>query len=222
MNFTIYEENNKNILKLNILDEKICNYDCIFCPIGRGLKTDNIQNIDNTKQIITSIEEITKTNNIDMVFINSMGEALLHNDIQTIIDFLKEKNLYIKLLSNGYLLGIDKFKNIANLCNEVVGELKTIKEDDFHMYQRPIENYKIENLINNMAEFKKQYSGKFILEVTILNTINNNEESLLRIKEAINRISPDKVNIEKETNEIFIKKYGISDEELEQIKTILT
>ena len=37
-NFTykdIYIEDEKKVLEVNILPEKHCNFDCIFCPIGR-------------------------------------------------------------------------------------------------------------------------------------------------------------------------------------------
>lgn len=222
MNFQLYKGNNKNILKLNILDEKICNYDCIFCPIGRGKKTDKIQKIDNLQDIINELNLLINNNSIDLIYINSMGEALIHNEIIKIIAFIKQKNIRIKLLSNGYILGFKEFQTIANLCDEIVGELKTINNEDFYKYQRPIENYNIETLINNMANFKKQYEGKFILEVTILNNINNDNESLEKLKDAINKINPDELLIEKETNDIFIKKYGITNKELEDIKIKLT
>ncbi len=79
----------------------------------------------------------------------------------------------------------------------------------------------IDDLIKNMAEFKKQYSGKFILNITILNTINNDEKSLNKIKSAINTIKPDEIVIEKEEDVRFIKKYGISNQELIAINNFI-
>ncbi len=143
----------------------------------------------------------------------------MHNKIKEIIQFIKSKNIKIKLLSNGYIL--NKFKNIANLCEEVTGEIKAIKEVDFQKIQRPLESYTVDNLIKNMSEFKKQYSGKFILNITILNTINNDKESLNKIKSAINKIKPDEIVIEKEQDERFIKKYGIRNQEMIVIKEFI-
>ena len=31
----IYVEDGKKVLEMNILPEKYCNFDCVFCPIGR-------------------------------------------------------------------------------------------------------------------------------------------------------------------------------------------
>ena len=38
-NFTykeVYIEDGKRVLEINVLPEKYCNFDCIFCPIGRS------------------------------------------------------------------------------------------------------------------------------------------------------------------------------------------
>ena len=32
----IYVEDGKKVLEMNILPEKYCNFDCVFCPIGRS------------------------------------------------------------------------------------------------------------------------------------------------------------------------------------------
>ena len=38
----VYIEDGKRVLEVNILPEKYCNFDCIFCPIGRSKnKVDN-------------------------------------------------------------------------------------------------------------------------------------------------------------------------------------
>ena len=34
----LYTENEKKVLEINVLPEKYCNFDCIFCPIGRSKK----------------------------------------------------------------------------------------------------------------------------------------------------------------------------------------
>lgn len=34
----IYIEDGKKVLEVNVLPEKYCNFDCIFCPIGQSPK----------------------------------------------------------------------------------------------------------------------------------------------------------------------------------------
>ncbi len=88
------------------------------------------------------------------------------------------------------MLGRDEYIKIANKCDEVVGEIKVITEEDFQKIQRPIEGYTLVEYISNMASFNKQYKGKFIFEITIIKGYNDDEESIKKIKNIIKEISP--------------------------------
>ena len=162
-----------------------------------------------------------ENNKAELVFINSKGEALVNDKIGDIIDLIKSKGVPVRLLSNGYLLGRDEYIKIANKCDEVIGEIKAISEEDFQKIQRPIEGYTLEEYISNMILFNKQYKGKFILEVTIIKGYNDKEESINKIKNIINKLSPDKIIIERMNDERFKKKLGISDERFDEISKAL-
>ncbi len=218
----IYVEDGLRVLEVNILPEKYCNFDCIFCPIGRSYnKVDMPQSFDEMGSALRELESMIENNKAEVVFINSKGEALVNDKISNIIDLIKGKGLSVRLLSNGYLLGRDEYIKIANMCDEVIGEIKAISEQDFQKIQRPIAGYTLEEHISNMVSFNKQYKGKFILEVTILKGYNETEESIRKIKSAINKISPDKIVIERMNDERFKKKLGISDERLSEISKLL-
>ena len=103
------------------------------------------------------------------------------------------------------------------MCEEVIGEIKVISNEDFQKIQRPIAGYTFENHISNMKAFREQYKGKFILEVTILKGYNDDEESIEKIKNIIKEISPSKIIIARLEEEIFKNKLGITDERFEEI-----
>ena len=86
-----------------------------------------------------------------MIFVNSKGEALLNDRIDDIIDLIKAKGKTVRLFTNGYLLGRSEYMKIANSCDEVVGEIKGLSEEDFQKLQRPIEGYTLAEYISNMA-----------------------------------------------------------------------
>ncbi len=218
----IYIEDGRRVLEVNILPEKYCNFDCIFCPIGRSQnKVDTQKSFDDMDSSLKELESIIENAKAELIFINSKGEALLNDKIGDIIDLIKDKGLPVRLLSNGYLLGRDEYMKIANKCDEVVGEIKVIKEEDFQKIQRPIEGYTLEEYISNMISFNKQYNGKFILEITIIKGYNDDEESIQKIKNIIKKISPDKIIIARIEDEKFKKKLGISDERFEEISNVL-
>ena len=205
-----------------MLPEKYCNFDCIFCPIGRSKnKIDTQKSFDKIDSSLIELENMIENTKAELIFINSKGEALVNDKIGDIIDFIKAKGLPVRLLSNGYLLGRDEYMKIANKCDEVVGEIKTITEKDFQKVQRPIEGYTLAEYISNMASFSKQYKGKFLFEITIIKGYNDNEESIQKIKNIIKEISPDKIIVARMEDERFKKKLGITDERFEEISNAL-
>lgn len=214
----VYIEEGKRVLEVNILPEKYCNFDCIFCPIGRSKnKVDSPISFNEIDVDLNELENKIEETKADLIFINSKGEALINNKIDKIIRFIKNKGLIVRLLSNGYLLGKDEYKKIANDCDEVIGEIKVITEEHFQKIQRPIEGYTLDKYISNMALFNKQYNGKFIFEITIIKGYNYDEKSINELKDIITKINPDKVIVSRIEEEIFKKKLGISDEELQKI-----
>lgn len=218
----IYIEDGRRVLEVNILPEKHCNFDCIFCPIGRSQNKVDIQkSFDKIDSSLIKLENMIENTKAELIFINSKGEALVNDRIGDIVDLIKDKGISVRLLSNGYLLGRDEYIKIANKCDEVVGEIKVITEEDFQKVQRPIEGYTLAEYISNMISFNKQYKGKFIFEITIIKGYNDNEESIQKIKNTIKEICPNKIIIARMEDERFKKKLGITDERFEEISNIL-
>lgn len=215
----IYIEDDKRVLEINVLPKKHCNFDCIFCPIGRSkYKIDTQKSFDKIDKSLIELGKKLEDSKPDLVFINSMGEALIHDKIEEIINFIKSKGFTIKLLSNGYLLAKDEYMKIANKCDAVIGEIKVITEEHFKKVQRPIEGYTLEQYVKNMVTFNKQYKGKFIFEITIVKGYNDDDKSVEKIKDIIREISPNEVIVVRMDDEPFKKKLGISDERYEEIK----
>jgi wyosine [tRNA(Phe)-imidazoG37] synthetase (radical SAM superfamily) len=218
----IYIEEGKRVLEINILPEKYCNFDCIFCPIGRSKnKVDTQKSFDEIDRSLIELESRIENTKAELVFINSKGEALVNEKIIDVINVIKGKGLPVKLLSNGYILNRPEYKELANVCEEVIGEIKVVSNDDFQKIQRPIEGYTFEEHISNMKAFREQYKGKFILEVTILKGYNEDEESIQKLKNIIEDIAPDKIIIARMDDEIFKDKLGITDERFEEISKAL-
>jgi wyosine [tRNA(Phe)-imidazoG37] synthetase (radical SAM superfamily) len=217
----IYIEDGRRVLEVNILPEKYCNFDCIFCPIGRSQnKVDTQKSFDKIDSSLIELESMIENTKAELIFINSKGEALVNEKIINVINLIKGKELPVKLLSNGYILNRPEFKEIANMCEEVIGEIKVISNEDFQKIQRPIAGYTFENHISNMKAFREQYTGKFILEVTILKGYNDDEESIQKTKNIIKEISPSRIIIVRMEDDIFKKKLGITDERFEEISNV--
>lgn len=218
----IYIEDGRKVLEVNMLPEKYCNFDCVFCPIGRSQhKTDVQRSFPGTDNSIVELENNINALNPDLIFINSKGEALLNDRIDDIIDLIKANGKAVRLFTNGYLLGRSEYMKIANRCDEVVGEIKVLSEEDFQRLQRPIKGYTLAEYISNMAAFRRQYAGRFIFEITIIKGCSDGPGSIEKLKDIIREISPDKIIVAKINDKRFEKKFSITDERLEEISRAL-
>ena len=57
----VYIENGNRVLEVNILPEKYCNFDCIFCPLGRTKnKVDDLISFDNIMNSLNELESKIK------------------------------------------------------------------------------------------------------------------------------------------------------------------
>lgn len=216
----IYVEDGQKVLEVNILPEKYCNFDCIFCPVGRSHnKADSQKSFGKIDSSLAELECIIEKTKAELIFINSKGEALLNEKISDVIAFIQRKSMPVRLLSNGYLLGKNEYMKVANMCDEVVGEIKVITEEDFQKAQRPVNGYTLAEYVANMVAFNKQYKGKFILEITVIKGYNDDDASFQHIKDIVKRIAPDKISLARIEDERFKKKLGITDERFEEIAT---
>lgn len=65
----IYIEDGKRVLEVNILPEKHCNFDCIFCPIGRSYnKVDTQQSFDEMDDSLRELESMIENNKVSDAF----------------------------------------------------------------------------------------------------------------------------------------------------------
>lgn len=213
-----YVENGKRVLEINILPERYCNFDCIFCPVGRSPhKMDTAISFGDMDEDLQNLESLMVEADIDLVFINSKGEAFINEGLETLIDFVRGKGKKVKILTNGYLLGRTDTMAIASKCDEVFGEVKLITEETFKKVQRPLDGYTVKDHITNMASFNRQYGGDFILEVTLVKGYTDDDASVEALKGIIAEIDPQRLIVTRIEDEPFKKKLCVEEGRFEEI-----
>lgn len=213
----IYEDKaGQKVLRVNILPEKSCTFNCGICPLTKarwGETTDFGPIEDSLKDLGEKIKELQP----QVINLRGNGEPLTNDKIEKVIDFVHEQGLKVTLYSNGYLLGQDSHMVIASKCDEVMGCFMCLNERDFHRLHVGLPGYSCEGHIASMERFSKQYKGKFIMKVTIMKTYNESEERLPELKAALDRMQPDELEIETLAYGKAAKILGVSDERLQEV-----
>jgi wyosine [tRNA(Phe)-imidazoG37] synthetase (radical SAM superfamily) len=211
--------NMEKVVEINPLPENYCSFDCVFCPFGRTqVKTDQIFDFKEMEAFLGNLEELLKDQLIDLVFINPDGELLANGRILEVINLIKKYAVKVKIISNGYLFNRDAYKEILNHCDRVIGELAVTSEEHFQKTQRPLQGYTFKEYVSNMEKFNKQYTGKFILDITILKNYSDSNENVERFKEIIRRIKPAGIIVQTPEEGELKEAFGVDEARLEEIE----
>jgi wyosine [tRNA(Phe)-imidazoG37] synthetase (radical SAM superfamily) len=219
----IYKDKNEiDTVDINPLPENYCSFDCVFCPLGRTVvKTDKRFIFKETKEFIEKLSTFLDSNHVEMVFLNPDGEAMANEELIGVIKLIKDKGKKVRILTNGYILNRAENRETLDLCDEVIGELFVTSEEDFKKINRPLEGYTLEGYVNNMTEFKKWFKGKFILDITTIKSYSDSDEAITKLREMINKIKPDEVNLETPDKDRFKGAFTVDDERFSEIKNII-
>jgi wyosine [tRNA(Phe)-imidazoG37] synthetase (radical SAM superfamily) len=125
-------------------------------------------------------------------------------------------------LTNGSLLWKEEVRNKVLKADLIMPTLSSAFEKTFQKIHKPEPGLTLAQIIEGYVALRKVYKGQLILELFLLKGINDTEEEIAALKEVIERINPDKVQLNTvvrppaEPNALAIDK-----ERMEEIKAFL-
>ena len=94
-------------------DEKSCNFDCIYCELEKGEKTDTIKNPPQVEDIINDVKKGFEKFQFDVLTITANGEPTLYPYLDELVDKLKIFDKKLLILSNSSTIKFPS-KSITN------------------------------------------------------------------------------------------------------------
>lgn len=186
-------------LGIDLIPSKTCNFQCIYCQLGKTTYfTNKRTNFFPKEDIIFEIKEAIKQheNEIDYITFVGSGEPTLYKDIEELILITKKLSKKpVCVITNGALLYDPKVRNALMLADVVLPSLDAGDEKLFIKINRPHPSIKYEDVIQGFIEFRKIYEGKFWIEIMIMKGINDSRNELFKLKEKIDLIIPDRIDI---------------------------
>lgn len=186
-------------LGVDLVPHKVCSLNCIYCECGSTtrltLDRDEYVPFD---EVLEELEEYS-TNNPDPDFItfSGAGEPTLYSRIGEILKVIKELKPGIKvaLITNGTLFSDPVLRKELMDIDVVLPSLDAATDAAFRKINRPRKELCVEQYVNGLIEFKKEFKGEFWLEVLILPGYNDDPENIMALKAAIHSIGPDRVQL---------------------------
>lgn len=185
-------------LGVDIVPMKTCSLSCIYCQVGETPKT------TITRKEYVSVPEILQAlkdyfirgQQTDWVTFSGSGEPTLNSGIGAIIKGIRNiTDSPICVITNGTLLWDPRVRSDILDADAVMPSLDSATERTFRKINRPHPDLKIDNIIKGLVAFRNVYQGKIWLEILLVAGINDSQEELDALHSAIERISPDSIQL---------------------------
>ncbi|MGB9700265.1 MAG: radical SAM protein [Thermodesulfobacteriota bacterium] len=213
-------------LGVDLVPFKTCTYDCIYCQLGRTTnQTLERRSYAKAREIIEELKK--KLSNLavppDYITFSGSGEPTLNSEIGLIIREIKKiTHIPIAVLTNGSLLHLERVR--ADLANAdlVIPSLDAASPQLFKFINRPHHSLHHHQILRGLKKFRSEFSGQIWLEIMLCAGINDDPKELPRLKEVIESINPDRVQLNTVVRPPAEKfAYPLSLRQLEKVKNIL-
>ncbi len=151
-----------------------------------------------TAEVTAELDKYLQSNpNIDYLTFSGSGEPTLHSGLGQIIDFIKETypRYKISLLTNSTLFPQEGVIKEVKDLDLIVPSLDAVSEDIFNKINRPISGVRAAEIIKGLESLRASFAGQLWLEIFIIPGINDHREELQLFKNALQRIRPDKIQL---------------------------
>jgi len=187
-------------LGINNIPAKVCSYSCVYCQLGRTIKTsierrafyDPEQIFKNVKERIG--EAKAKDEKIDYLTFVPDGEPTLDVNLGREMELLKALNRPIAILTNASLLWRADVKEDLLKADLVSVKIDAISEKNWRKINRPHKSLKIDEILNGIIEFSGEFKGKLITETMLIDGLDYSDE-LEKTADFLSKIRPHKAYI---------------------------
>lgn len=186
-------------LGVDLVPHKVCSLNCVYCECGRTTKlTLERKEYVPYEEVINEIEHYLAHNPApDYFTFSGSGEPTLNNRIGDVLRFIKSKNesIPIAVLTNATLFYKQDVRKELLDADVVLPSLDAAEKSAFLKINRPFHDLDIDQYIQGIIDFRKEFNGKIWLEVLILPGLNDDKNNLTALKEAFLKINPDEIQL---------------------------
>jgi wyosine [tRNA(Phe)-imidazoG37] synthetase (radical SAM superfamily) len=186
-------------LGIDLVPHKICTYDCIYCQIGKTTeKTLLRREYAPVGEILEEVGAFLQEGHppVDHLSLGGSGEPTLHSKIRSIIEGIQAISvLPVAVITNGSLLYEPEVREDLLRADVVLPSLDGVSPEVFEKINRPGPGFSIERVVQGLIEYRKIYQGQIWLEILFCRGVNDTEQELLRMKEAVKLIRPDQIHL---------------------------
>ncbi|BEQ13401.1 radical SAM protein [Desulfoferula mesophila] len=211
-------------LGVDLVYPKTCPLDCIYCELGRTtVHTAQRGRFRDADQVLAQVARRLSEMDTppDFVTLAGSGEPTLHLELGRVIAELKRLSpCRVAVLTNGVLLPDPQVRRDLALADVVIPSLDAVDQQIFERINRPVPGLIIDDVVEGLKAFAREFDGKLWLEILLASGINDSPEHLVALAAAAREIGPELVQLNTVIRPPAVPGVGaLSLERLEEIAT---
>jgi wyosine [tRNA(Phe)-imidazoG37] synthetase (radical SAM superfamily) len=185
-------------LGVDIVPLKTCNQNCVYCQLGlHGEATMERRAYVPIAEVLDELRAwLDEGESADYITISGSGEPTLHSGLDELVRGIRSiTDIKVAIITNGTLLQDPQVRRACSLADVVMPSLDAGDPETFRLVNRPHSQLDFDSFVRGLIDFRNQYRGQYWLEVFLIEGINTSPEQLGKIRAILERIRPDKIQV---------------------------
>jgi wyosine [tRNA(Phe)-imidazoG37] synthetase (radical SAM superfamily) len=179
---------------------KSCNWNCVYCQLGRTIPLTNLRKaFFPTEEIFSQVQDALdhhEKGGIDWITFVGSGETMLALNVGELIQQIKQiTKIPVAVITNGSLLYLPEVRQELLAADAVLPSLDAGNAKLYKKINRPHPEITFSRLVTGLKLFRKEYQGKLWVEVMLIKGLNDSPEILSEITTILQDIQPEEVHI---------------------------
>jgi wyosine [tRNA(Phe)-imidazoG37] synthetase (radical SAM superfamily) len=187
-------------LGIDPVPSKTCNWNCIYCQLGRTTPMINQRHLfypveDITNEVQQWLQSHPQTP-LDWITLVGSGETMLYAGVGNLISSLQSiTKIPIAVITNGSLLYLPEVRQELMAADAVMPSFDAGSAALYRQINRPHPEITFDRLKQGLLAFRQTYRGKFWVEVMLIEGMNDTEEALRELAEYFKALDPDEIHL---------------------------
>lgn len=181
---------------------KYCSLDCVYCQLKKTT-TFTLERKEYIKpeailfEVTQFFKEYSGKEKIKFITFSGTGEPLLNLRIKEIIQGIRLiTDTPIAIITNSTLLPDQTVRRDIVDVDLIVPSLDAFTQDVFEKIDKPFsDSIKVDDIIEGLIQLRNEFKKQLWLEIMVVQGINDDIEYFKHFKDVIERIKPDKVQL---------------------------
>ncbi|MGB9677025.1 MAG: radical SAM protein [Candidatus Ratteibacteria bacterium] len=178
----------------NVYLPKKCSYSCVYCQIGRTnyymIERKEFYKPEEIKKQVKEVIENLKEKEIDYISFVPDGEPTIDINLGKEIEILKEFGIKIAVITNSSLIWREDVRNDLKKADCVSLKVDSVSEDIWKKVNRPIKDLKLNEILEGIKIFSKEFKGEILTETLFIKNLNDSFYEIEKISEFLKEVSP--------------------------------